>query len=134
MFIFWGLKFFSVLSSWEFNYDFFFFFLSEGSRWHDSQQFWFSFILVTFSINSHTFVSLVQSGTPTISTHSRHSFLQHCFSKLVMHFTKAFFIVFEICNRDSILSKVFLTSASWFVKLATLLFSLSSLSTKGEWY
>ena len=97
------------------------FFLSEGSGWHDSRQPWFTFIPVTFPIYSHAFVSLVESGIPKISTNSRReycSFLQNCFSKLVMHFSWVF------C------SKVLLTLTSWFVMLSRLLFSLSSFSAK----
>ena len=109
------------------------FFLSEGSGWHDSRQPWFTFIPVTFPIYPHTFLSLVESEIPKIFTNSRReycSFLQNCFSKLVMHFSWVLFIASEISNWDSILSKVLLTSTSWFVMLSRLLFSLSSFSAK----
>ena len=62
MFILWGLN--------QFNYDFVLFWLRVGSRPHDSRQSSFASIPVTFSIDSHTFVSLVESGNSTVSTHS----------------------------------------------------------------
>ena len=77
------------------------FFLSEGSGWHDSRQPWFTFIPVTFPIYPHTFLSLVESEIPKIFTNSRReycSFLQNCFSKLVMHFSWVLFIASEISN------------------------------------
>ena len=49
-------------------------------------------IPVAISINSHTLVSLVVSGIPTISIHSRREyclFLQQCLSKLIIRFWKA---------------------------------------------
>ena len=141
MSILWGLKFlflFCKTLSASFrleNLTMILFFLSQGSGWHDSRQSWFTFIPVTFPINSHTFASLVESEIPTISTqsHQEHcSFLQHCFSKLIMHFSRVLFTVFEISNWYSILSKVVLTSASWFLSLAVLLFNLSLFWTKSD--
>ena len=60
--ILWGLKFFFLLflcktlsASFRLeNLTMILFFMSEGRGWHNSRQSWFTFIPVTFPINSHT--------------------------------------------------------------------------------